>query len=164
MAIRLFLLISALATSQVLASKLNVPRVLLPFSDEGTTFILKSDDERGCFQWKSSRPEVSYNPTMLKFLKWVLNTFIYLNIYFSWFQSLLWMKIPPEDARPKQRWLPTPNPGTRSSPSSPPRTSTRPGICWGKTRSCFAVKLLILYTCFVVDATWSLTRFTGCKS
>ena len=46
-------------------SKLNVPRVLLPLADEGTMFTLYS--ERGCFRWKSSRPEsvsiVPLNPT-----------------------------------------------------------------------------------------------------
>ena len=36
-------------------SKLNVPRVLLPLCDEDNSFELFS--ERGCFKWKSSRPE-----------------------------------------------------------------------------------------------------------
>ena len=47
------------------SSKLNVPRVLLPLADEGSMFTLYS--ERGCFRWKSSRPEsvsiVPLNPT-----------------------------------------------------------------------------------------------------
>lgn len=49
-------------------SKLNVPRVLLPFSEEGTQFVLfahenDDNDKRGCFKWKSSRPElVSITP------------------------------------------------------------------------------------------------------
>ena len=37
------------------SSKLNVPRVLLPLADEGSMFTLYS--ERGCFRWRSSRPE-----------------------------------------------------------------------------------------------------------
>eukprot|EP00095_Tigriopus_kingsejongensis_P012070 maker-scaffold60_size442463-snap-gene-0.28 protein:Tk12070 transcript:maker-scaffold60_size442463-snap-gene-0.28-mRNA-1 annotation:"nuclear pore membrane glycoprotein 210" len=47
------------------ASKLNVPRVLLPFSEEDTQFVLYADesDKAGCFKWKSSRPElVSITP------------------------------------------------------------------------------------------------------
>jgi hypothetical protein len=36
--------------------KLNVPRVLLPLTEEGAQFKLFS--EGGCFDWKSSRPEV----------------------------------------------------------------------------------------------------------
>ena len=47
------------------SSKLNVPRVLLPLADEGAMFTLYS--ERGCFRWKSSRPEsvsiLPLNPT-----------------------------------------------------------------------------------------------------
>ena len=37
--------------------KLNVPRVLLPLTEEGAYYKLFS--EGGCFDWKSSRPEVS---------------------------------------------------------------------------------------------------------
>ena len=36
--------------------KLNVPRVLLPLTEEGAQYKLFS--EGGCFDWKSSRPEV----------------------------------------------------------------------------------------------------------
>ena len=36
--------------------KLNVPRVLLPLTEEGAEYKLFS--EGGCFDWKSSRPEV----------------------------------------------------------------------------------------------------------
>lgn len=36
---------------------LNVPRVLLPLTEEGAEFKLFADG--GCFQWKSTRPEVS---------------------------------------------------------------------------------------------------------
>ena len=39
-------------------SKLNVPRVLLPFSEEGTSFRLKAETGSACYKWKSSRPEV----------------------------------------------------------------------------------------------------------
>ena len=50
-------------SSTTSASKLNVPRVLLPFSEEGTSFVLFADQkEKGCFKWKSSRPEVSHSP------------------------------------------------------------------------------------------------------
>jgi hypothetical protein len=36
--------------------KMNVPRVLLPLTEEGASFKLFS--KGGCFTWKSSRPEV----------------------------------------------------------------------------------------------------------
>ena len=35
---------------------LNEDRILLPLTDEGATFKLFTDG--GCFEWKSSRPEV----------------------------------------------------------------------------------------------------------
>ena len=41
--------------------KLNVPRVLLPLTAEGAYYKLFS--EGGCFDWKSSRPEVGTNKT-----------------------------------------------------------------------------------------------------
>ena len=36
--------------------KMNVPRLLLPLTEEGTSFKLFS--KGGCFTWKSTRPEV----------------------------------------------------------------------------------------------------------
>ena len=41
--------------------KLNVPRVLLPLTEEGAYYKLFS--EGGCFDWKSSRPEVGTSKT-----------------------------------------------------------------------------------------------------
>lgn len=38
------------------AWKLNVPRVLMPIAEEGSNFMVYSDD--GCFTWTSTRPEV----------------------------------------------------------------------------------------------------------
>ncbi len=58
MSVLLLLLLLAWSAA---SSKLNVPRVLLPYSEEGADFILSSDDRAGCFKWKSSRPEVSKN-------------------------------------------------------------------------------------------------------
>ena len=38
------------------ASKLNVPRVLLPYSDTPPSFNLRS--EAGCYVWTSTRPDI----------------------------------------------------------------------------------------------------------
>ena len=47
----------ALAVAQICqAWKLNVPRVLMPIAEEGSNFMVYSDD--GCFTWTSTRPEV----------------------------------------------------------------------------------------------------------
>ncbi len=44
-------------------AKLNVPRVLLPYSEEGVDFVLESDEPGGCFKWRSTRPEVGDRET-----------------------------------------------------------------------------------------------------
>ena len=38
------------------ASKLNVPRVLLPYSDTPPSFSLRS--EAGCYRWSNTRPDL----------------------------------------------------------------------------------------------------------
>lgn len=40
----------------VAASKLNVPRVLLPYSDTPPSFSLRS--EAGCYRWSNTRPDL----------------------------------------------------------------------------------------------------------
>ena len=40
----------------VTASKLNVPRVLLPYSDTPPSFSLRS--EAGCYRWSNTRPDL----------------------------------------------------------------------------------------------------------
>ena len=40
----------------VSGTKLNVPRVLLPYSDTPPTFNLRS--EAGCYSWTSTRPDL----------------------------------------------------------------------------------------------------------
>ena len=43
-------------SSLVTASKLNVPRVLLPYSDTPPSFSLRS--EAGCYRWSNTRPDL----------------------------------------------------------------------------------------------------------
>ena len=52
--------------------KLNVPRVLLPLTEEGAYYKLFS--EGGCFNWKSSRPEVNTSKT---------NSYISISYFFN---------------------------------------------------------------------------------
>ena len=42
--------------NDVYSSKLNVPRVLLPYSDTPPSFSLLS--ESGCYSWTSTRPDI----------------------------------------------------------------------------------------------------------
>ena len=53
----IFLMIRLQAVTRASGWTLNEDRILLPLTDEGATFKLFTDG--GCFEWKSSRPEVS---------------------------------------------------------------------------------------------------------
>ena len=50
------LLILLIIVQQVASTKLNVPRVLLPYSNAPPSFILES--ESGCYTWTSTRPDI----------------------------------------------------------------------------------------------------------
>ena len=50
-------LVTTLATlGLVTASRLNVPRVLLPYSESPPSFSLRS--EAGCYRWSNTRPDL----------------------------------------------------------------------------------------------------------
>ena len=50
------LLLTLATLGLVTASKLNVPRVLLPYSDTPPSFSLRS--EAGCYRWSNTRPDL----------------------------------------------------------------------------------------------------------
>ena len=50
----LSLLLTLATLGLVTSSKLNVPRVLLPYSDTPPSFSLRS--EAGCYHWSNTRP------------------------------------------------------------------------------------------------------------
>ena len=56
--IRMLFLLNIVITilNGVSGTKLNVPRVLLPYSDTPPTFNLRS--EAGCYSWTSTRPDL----------------------------------------------------------------------------------------------------------
>ena len=53
----LLLLHLLLCTASIQASKLNVPRVLLPFTSSPPPFTLVA--ESGCYKWTSNRPDIA---------------------------------------------------------------------------------------------------------
>uniref|UniRef100_A0A7N4NSS5 Nucleoporin 210 n=1 Tax=Sarcophilus harrisii TaxID=9305 RepID=A0A7N4NSS5_SARHA len=54
----LLLLLAALAGDGATASKLNIPKVLLPFT-RGTRINFTLEASEGCYRWSSTRPEVA---------------------------------------------------------------------------------------------------------
>ena len=54
MTLRLALTLATLGL--VTASRLNVPRVLLPYSESPPSFSLRS--EAGCYRWSNTRPDL----------------------------------------------------------------------------------------------------------
>ena len=50
------LLLTLATLGLVTASKLNVPRVLLPYSESPPSFSLRS--EAGCYRWSNTRPDL----------------------------------------------------------------------------------------------------------
>ena len=52
----MLLIIITFIVHQVASTKLNVPRVLLPYSNTPPSFILES--ESGCYTWTSTRPDL----------------------------------------------------------------------------------------------------------
>ena len=50
------ILVNVMIVNYISATKLNVPRVLLPYSDDPPSFSLES--ESGCYSWTSTRPDI----------------------------------------------------------------------------------------------------------